>query len=87
MSKSASSKKPATAVKKVKGIKVNLFVLGSDGKEVPVKEGTTLGQFRQMNGLEAVNVALNNDKTPKDSTTLSAGDRITVVTQAKGGAQ
>lgn len=83
-----AAKKSATPkTKAVKGVKVNLFILGSDGKTIGVKEGTTLQQFREMNGLEGVNVALNDNKKPTGATVLKEGDRIAVVPEAKGGRQ
>lgn len=72
------------AVKRVKGINALYFVLGGDGKKVPMKQGTTLGDFRVSKGLEGIEIAVNGTKAP-DSYVIAEGDRITVVPKAKGG--
>lgn len=84
-SKSTSTTAPKTAKKTVKGIKVNFFTLGSDAKEIGIKAGMTLADFRKERGLESVNVSLNDTKNPSGTTELQQGDRIVVVPQAKGG--
>lgn len=86
----ATPKKPtakaATTRRKVAGIKVNFFTLGDDAKEIGVKKDSTLADFRVARGLEGIKLQVNGAKQ-SETYVLQAGDRITVIPEAKGGNQ
>lgn len=81
----ATKKTTKKTVKKVRGIKVSFFVLGNDPREVPVKEGTTFGEFAKAQGIEGMKTNINGSNAT-ESYVLQAGDRITPVPNTKGGA-